>query len=90
MKNNPKNVSSLSITREIAKNESTEVMETVLFTDIIAKEVKSEPILNYSECIPFIAYDNRIPVFVTPIKVEGTDEAIEKVQDKIIKSIMYN
>jgi hypothetical protein len=79
-----------TITKEIAKGETTEVMETVLFTDVILKEVKSQHILKYSDCIPFIAYDNKIAVFVAPNKIEGTAENIEKVQDKIIKSIMYN
>ena len=90
MKNKIENLSEINSVKETAKGESIEVMETVLFTNIIKKKIKSESILKYSDYISFIALENKIKVTSTHLYIFGKSSEIEKAQDKLIESLMCN
>ncbi len=76
--------------RETKDGETTDVMETVLFTDTIRKEIKGLSPMRYSDCIPLVAAENKIKVFVNKCGLIGSDEDIEKIQDLLINSVLYN
>ena len=90
MKNKIENINTAILQKEIVKGETTEVMETVLFTDTVKKEIKSTSPLKYADYLSLIAIDNKIKLFVTPMFIFGKKEDIEKAQDKLIESVMYN
>lgn len=88
MKNKIENTPCLQ--KEIVKGETTEVMETVLFTNTIEKEIKAESPLKYGEYLSFIAHENMIKLFVTPSLIYGKATDIEKTLGLLVDAVMYN
>ncbi|MBK7362624.1 MAG: hypothetical protein IPJ01_10050 [Micavibrio sp.] len=70
--------------------ETVSTMESVLFTDITEKTIKSKSPLAYSELLDLLAFENNIKARFTPNFVFGKLSDIEKAQDLLIKSIKYN
>lgn len=91
MKNQNQNPN-LAITLEykLNKSETVTTMETVCFTDISEKGIKSVSALKYCQLLGLIAVQNNLNCDFTPIGLIGTSEAIIKAEDILINSIKYN
>ncbi len=79
-----------NITKEIAKGETVEVMETVLFTTTTKQRIISESFLKYPTLLSFIANEIKVKVLITPSMIFGNSKDIEKVQNRLIDSAIYN
>lgn len=75
---------------KLNKSETISPIETVCFTNIFEKQIKSLSPLKHSRLLGLIAAINKLNCDFTPIGFVGEYSAILKAQSILIESIKYN
>ena len=75
---------------ELNKNETIQVMETVLFTNITEEKIKSESPLAYYELLDLLSFENKLKARFTEKYMFGCIFDIQKAQNLLIKSVKEN
>ena len=83
-----KNKSKIKV--EQSRKETVFTMETVLFTNLSERKVKSKSAIFYYDFLDFIAFENKLQAVFTPFFVHGVKRDIEKAQNILINSVKYN
>lgn len=73
-----------------SKKESVNVLETVLFTNIVEQNIKSKSPLVYWELLDLIAFEHNLTASFTKNFMKGCIFDIQKAQEILVKSVKFN
>jgi hypothetical protein len=71
-------------------SETVEVMETVLFTEIIEQSLMQSSMFEYRAFLDFISFEHKLNARFTELAIIGDSYSINKAFDILIKSVKFN
>ena len=79
-----------TIKKEIQKNETVDVLETVIFTNIVEKHLKAMPLSQHIDIIGFIACEFNLKLSVSKTSVIGNLKHFEVAKKILINCVKNN
>lgn len=80
----------IAIEHKANTEETVSTMETVIFTEITEKELRTMKMSSFYDMLDYIAFEHNLNCKFSPFFSFGSHEGMVKAQDILINSVKYN